>query len=295
MKLSQTGTQDIDWEAIVCRQSPMTQLIGSGIMALLFAFFPVMWWWLEAPIWVIGMCVVTALFVVPISLGEAFAAIRKTNWLLAIQADGIWVNLRSFRNRKFAPALTVVHLPWSDLTSVAATDGLAKLPGNASSVGRTAYLEIQLADHVQTDSLHQAVMEELQRRSMPKTFAGVESTGRSQHASIRLTEERRLQFAWRSSMDSITPELGEVIHELSRELEIEDAPVPAGTVISYSDTSVPESSPEQTADLHREVLELAELGQLLDAIRLYRVRTGCGLKEARDAVNNLLKAQSNDK
>lgn len=290
MKLSQTGTQDINWEAIVCRQSPMTQLIGSVVMAMLFTFFPLMWWWLEAPTWVIGMCLFAAILVVPISLGEAFAAVRKTNWLLAIQSDGIWVNLRSFRNRNFAPALTVVHLPWSDLDSAAATDGLTKLSSNASSIGRTAYLEIQLADHVQTDPLQQAIMEEMQRRSMPKRFAGVKTTGRSQHAAIQLTKGNRLQFAWRSSMDSITPKLNEVLGELSRKIEIEDEPAPAGTVIWHSDTSSPESSSEQTAALHAEVLELAELGQLLEAIRLYRVRTGCGLKEARDSVNNLLKA-----
>lgn len=291
MKLSQTGTQDIDWEAIVCRQSPVTQLIGSAVLAMLFALCPLMWWWLEAPTWVIGMCVVAALLVVPIALGEAFAAIKKTNWLLAIQADGIWVNLRSFRNRKFAPALTVVHFPWGDLESAAATDGLAKMAWSDSSVGSIAFLEIQLADHVQTDQLQQAITEEMQRRSLPKKFAGVETTGRSRHASIQLTEERRLQFPWRSSMDSITPKLGAVIQELSRELKIEEEPAPAGTVISHTHASPAEASPAQIAALHAEVLELAEFGQLLDAIRLYRVRTGCGLKEARDSVNELLKAQ----
>lgn len=291
MKLSQTGTHNISWEAVVCRQSPKTQVIGSLILACPFTFIPIMWWWLETPIWVTAMCVLVALFVVPISIAEAIAAVKKTNWLLAIQADGIWINLRSFRNRKFAPAITVVHLPWNDLESAAATDGLARLSLDTSSVGRTAFLEIQLADHVQTDKLQQAITEETQRRALPKKFAGVESTGRSQHVSIRLLEQRRLQFAWRSSIDAITPKLNQVIQELSRELKIEKDAPPAGTVISYTSTIPAVNSPERMAALHAEVLELAELGNLLDAIRLYRVRMGCGLKEARDSVNELLRAQ----
>lgn len=291
MKLSQTGTQDINWEAVICRQSPTTQLIGSTVLAAVFAVAPVLWWWLEAPTWVIGMCAVTALLVVPIALNEAVAALKKTNWLMAIQADGIWINLRSFRNRKFAPALTVVHLPWKDLESAAATDGLVRMSRNNDSVGRIAFLEIQLSDHVEIEELQQAIAQETQRRSVSKKFAGIESTGKSRHVPIRLTEERRLQFAWKSPMDAITPSLSNVIQELSKELKIEVEPAPAGTVISYSDSTPSFDSPEKMEALHTEVLELAELGQLLDAIRLYRVRTGCSLKEARTSVNELLKAQ----
>lgn len=291
MKLLQTGDQDIDWEAVVCRQSPSKQVTGGIIIAALLTFCPLMWWWLDAPIWVIVMCLITAILIVPICLGEAIAALKKTNWLMAIQADGIWINLRSFRNRKFSPALTVVHLPWSDLESAAATDGLTRLSWNTGSVGRIAFLELQLAQHVQTDELLEAVMQEMERRSLPKKFAGIESTGRSRHVPIQLTEDRRLQFAWRSPMDAITPTLPEALRELGRELKIDESPAPAGTVISMTAPSVTNNSPERIAALNTEVLELAELGQLLDAIRLYRVRTGCGLKEARDSVNDLLRSQ----
>lgn len=291
MKLVQTGEQDIDWEAVVCRQSPAMQVVGSLVLAVAFAGAPLLWWWLEAPTWVTVMCILTASLVVPVCLGEVNSALRKTNWLMAIQADGVWINLRSFRNRKFASALTVVHLPWNDLESAAMTDGLTRVSWNSGSVAKIAFLELQIAKHVQIDELQQAIVQETTRRSLPTKFAGIESTGRSQHVPIQLTEDRQVQIAWRSPMDSITPNLQKVLQELGRELKIEQQPAPAGVVKSHVVTPVSRESPERLADLNAEVLELAELGDLLQAIRLYRVRTGCGLKEARDSVNELLKAQ----
>lgn len=234
MKLVQTKEEQIDWEAVVCRQSPVMQLVGCFILTGLLAGAPVMWWLLEAPIWVTGMCGMLAVLIIPICVGEAISALKKTNWLLAIQSDGIWLNLRSFRNRKFAPALTSVFLPWNDLESAAAADGMTQVSLGAANDVKVSFLEIQLASRVSTDELQTAIAEETKRRTIPSEFVGVKSHGRHQHTPIRMTDQHRLQIPWRGPMDSITPRLGSVLMELGRELKIEQEPVPAGKVISLN-------------------------------------------------------------
>ena len=44
---------------------------------------------------------------------------------------------------------------------------------------------------------------------------------------------------------------------------------------------------EPDASLEEEVRRLVAAGSLINAIRLYRERTGCGLKEAKDAVERI--------
>lgn len=288
MKLVATGEERLDWAAIMCRQSPTMQLVGSLILSGLFGGAPVLWWWLDAPVWVTGMCGLVALLVIPICLNEAVSALKKTNWLMCIQADGIWLNLRSFRNRKFAPALTSVHFPWNDLKSAAAADGLTRISLGAANDTRVSYLEIQLADHVAESELRDAIAEETKRRSLPSKFAGVESRGRAQHVPVRLTDERRLQIAWRSPMDSITPGLGTVLQELSRELEIDVEPAPQGFVISHSPVDERDDVESETAAPEEQVRMLITQGKTLQAIQLYRQQTGCGLKDAKDAVDRLI-------
>lgn len=41
------------------------------------------------------------------------------------------------------------------------------------------------------------------------------------------------------------------------------------------------------ANVPSDVMELVRMGQVIEAIKLYRERTGCGLKEAKDYVDSL--------
>ena len=294
MKLLQTGTQRIDEEAIICRQSPYRQVVGGGVLTMMVTSFPLFWWWLEAPALVVVVCGIIALVVASICVSEAVAALKKTNWLLAIQTDGVWVNLRSFRNRKLASATTVVHFSWDDLKSAAATDGLSPLSSDSTSVDKISFLELQLAEHVQTDDLQTAIADEIQRRTVPTTFAAVKSTRQDRQISLRLIDERYLQFTWQSQIDSIVPDLQYVLQELGKRIQIEDHRPASGSVVTHADSFESSLSSTQMDDLHVEILEKVEVGQLLDAIRLYRIRTGCHLKDARTAVHELLKRQSDD-
>src|SRR5579863_5313437 len=55
----------------------------------------------------------------------------------------------------------------------------------------------------------------------------------------------------------------------------------------FPDSQAASYAGADTDDLETQVLELMELGQKIPAIKLYRERTGAGLKEAKDAVEDL--------
>ncbi|HVF42607.1 MAG TPA: hypothetical protein VM936_06335 [Pyrinomonadaceae bacterium] len=62
------------------------------------------------------------------------------------------------------------------------------------------------------------------------------------------------------------------------------APVPAWAASRVSPGAPPE---EPGAPLEEEVRRLVAAGNLINAIKLYRERTGCSLKDAKDAVERI--------
>lgn len=206
MNILETGQQQFAPDALICRQSVMVQAFGSIVLAGLFAGAPVLWYWLDAPGFVVWMCVACAVLVVPLCLSELVAAMMKSNWLMGIQADGVWVNLRSFRNRKFAAAPTVLFLQWSEVEAVHTTKTEEMGSMRGSSQPYTAvYLDIHLEHFVDSASIREAIESESTRRSPPSGFAGVQSTSRSQHFPVRITDNACLRIQWRGKMTAITP------------------------------------------------------------------------------------------
>jgi large subunit ribosomal protein L7/L12 len=66
---------------------------------------------------------------------------------------------------------------------------------------------------------------------------------------------------------------------------------PGTTFCRSCGASIPEST-TTTADLELEVRSLLEQGRKLEAVKVYKVHTGCGLKDAKDAVEALQRGAS---
>jgi large subunit ribosomal protein L7/L12 len=66
---------------------------------------------------------------------------------------------------------------------------------------------------------------------------------------------------------------------------------PGTTFCRSCGASIPEPA-TTTVDLEREVRSLLEQGRKLEAVKVYKVHTGCGLKDAKDAVEALQRGAS---
>src|SRR5215472_12994243 len=99
-----------DEQGLLCRQSRLMGVVRFIIWCSIMSIAPIGGWKSGEP-WVLWIGVVVAAVVVPIALLDTAATFRATNWLLRIGRDGLWINLRSFRDKIMVPdALTVVRL-----------------------------------------------------------------------------------------------------------------------------------------------------------------------------------------
>lgn len=125
-------------------------------------------WKLGKP-WVLWIGIVFAVLVLLIAVRDLVAMFRASNWLLRIGTDGVWINLRSYRDRDVvADALSVVHLKYAEIASVGqhtesytTPSERASGPGSHGKVGgstewRDKFLEIEL-NHDQTEELKAAL------------------------------------------------------------------------------------------------------------------------------------------
>src|SRR4051812_3329063 len=62
-----------------------------------------------------GAFAVLAVLVVPAAFRDVLARFRPTNWVLRVDAEGLWINLRSYRTRAADDAATVVRLSYDEI------------------------------------------------------------------------------------------------------------------------------------------------------------------------------------
>ena len=99
-------------QGMVCRQSRLATMLGSAVILAMMIGLPayVMWkvhaWW-----WADMIAAMFALLMVKWIVGNAWRTLQSTNWLMLIGPDSLWINIRSYANRDFAPAQTVIELP----------------------------------------------------------------------------------------------------------------------------------------------------------------------------------------
>ena len=107
MKLHPTGTDPTGEARLICRN------VRFGLLVLLAIFWgaAIFWWWVEAPLWVIAMCVLVALFLTPLLIGAWRKRGRPENWVLATYPDGLWLNLRYCEHYLAEPGDTVLFVP----------------------------------------------------------------------------------------------------------------------------------------------------------------------------------------
>jgi len=106
MQFYPTGTNPTPEALLVCRNVRWNIAI---LLVILWAA-PVFWWFVDAPSWVLIVCVALPLLVTWPMIRSWHRRGQVDNWVFAIHRDGVWLNLRDCEFTDAEPAETVLFL-----------------------------------------------------------------------------------------------------------------------------------------------------------------------------------------
>jgi hypothetical protein len=263
----------------VCRQSRVMAVVGLVLVVLMLGVLPAyIFWTANLSLWIL----------VPIALFDGlllkwlvtaqFNAFRSENWLLRIAPDGLWINLRSHHNRQFAPARTVLFVPYLEIAGVSSRTIRRVEKNNGRTVMWTdQFLDVRLHDAALPEVATE-ISEERRRRTTGSHFGGfITSSGRNNHVPVTLPTDNVLRLTWRGRFDIVVPSLAKTLGELAAECTI-DEPVAEGPA---------DLQTLSAEEVDRQILERVEQGDTLTAVQLLRDQRGMSLKEAKDFVEEL--------
>jgi hypothetical protein len=264
----------------ICRQSRFVSVVGAAVMAAMMTGFPLfLLWQAELSRWTFGLALCLAGAVVMLLGRWAVRSLSSENWLLRIASDGLWINLRSYLNRDFATAETVLFVPYAEIASV----GEHSVKRGERTNGRTTtwtdrYLDIRLAAPALAE-LKAEIAEERRRVAEGVHLGGlVTSRTRHNHVPVTIPADDLLRISWRGRQDFVVPSLKKVLPELSAQCNLNGAG-------SEEVTNFAKLSSEA---VDRLILERVENGDTFGAVKLLRDERGYSLKESKEFVEELL-------
>jgi len=205
MRLFRDAEVPQDTQGFWCRQSRLAGVVRLLIWTGALGVAPVLGWKFHQP-WVLWIGSIVAAIVLPLMLMDTAALFRATNWLLRIDFDGVWINLRSYRD-KVPDSASVVHLDYAEIASVGrhtesytTPSRMATGPGSCGDVGgctiwRDEFLEIQL-NHDQTDEVKTALYN-LRHPAAPDQGTSWQVRGR--HFPVWLVSPAVIRLGWVSA------------------------------------------------------------------------------------------------
>src|SRR5262245_15332882 len=250
-----------------CRQSRLRGLVGSLVFCAILIGLVFLLWQQEFPWFAWGWCAVLTALLVPWILADALLKFRSTNWLLRLGPDGLWINLRSYQNRHFPEAATVLHLPYEEIASARRHLETWSTPSEPSSNTGTHWkqesLELSLVSG-DTREIAKALADERGRRA----------TIKGPHQAVTVPAAGVVRIAWRGVGNDVVPPLTRVLDELSRRVNVDQ---PTRTDFAHW-------LKLNDAELDELVAQLVRSGEDLDAAQLLKRRRGCSATEAHQLV-----------
>lgn len=225
MRLYRQNDVPEDEHGLLCRQSRFAGvvrlIIWCGVLAI-----PIVCGWHFGKPWLIWTFVAVAAVVVPMALIDLTAQFRTTNWLLRIGSDGVWINLRSYRDRDMVTdAPSVMHLDYAEIASVgrhtesySTPSEMATSPGSYGAVGgstawRDEFLEIHL-NHDRTGELKTALIN-LRYQAIPGQPSTRPAPVRNGPSPLWLVSPAVLRVGWVSGHGAaVLPRMASVLNRL---------------------------------------------------------------------------------
>src|SRR5919198_5371608 len=126
---------------------------------------------------------------------------RPTNWLVALNDEGVFVNTRSYLNYHFPPEdRTVVFIPFGEIRSARSIQEWRELPDpdsrqrNNTTVQRRRFVELEITGD--STELERALTDELVRRPPTERHWYGTSGTKYQHFPVTLESRTRLRIEW---------------------------------------------------------------------------------------------------
>jgi hypothetical protein len=211
-----------------------------------------------------------------------FARFQPSNWLIRLSDDGLFVHFRSYLNYHLSEDdLTVVFIPHKEIRSLRLVRQHRDIPEmdgarsrlNSVSEQRRRLVELDLA--ADSSPLAQALADELRRRGPKEThWYGSASTLYKDYPA-RLASPTLLQLDWK-----VVPSARVFLEAMQRYTDI------AGPLEVSEDYVHLEGLSRGEQEAH--VLELAETGQTIAAIRIARKLYSCDLTQAKAFIESLV-------
>jgi hypothetical protein len=205
------------------------------------------------------------------------ARFLRSNWLVRMSDDGLFIQFRSYLNYHFPPEdPTVVFVPHREIRSVRLVRERRNLPdqrGAGSSMRFRRMVEFELAG--ESGPLARALADERAKPS-PKEARWYGYSGtKYKHYPMSLVSATRLRLEW-----GIVPGPAVFLHAMRRHT---DVLTPVRVVQDYDGLEALSREEQETR-----LLELAESGQTMAAIGLARRLYSYNLTEARAFVEGLV-------
>ncbi|MEO2013647.1 MAG: hypothetical protein ABGZ53_04685 [Fuerstiella sp.] len=263
---------------IVCRQSVVKNLIASVFCVLVSGGLPVLCWYFQGSMPVVVACTLIAALVITVTVSRAKSLLRPGNWTMVLQPDGLWINLRSLYNHRFADAKTVLNISFAEIVSAQIRTAWVSASMSGDATAKQRSLELKLADWVDATDLRKAITEEVRRKTPERSFMGITSTGRVNHSSVNLVDDRTLRIHWTGPNNGMSPNVAEVIKFLSRDIQVLES-------VQQQGRNWHQLSDAEFDDL---ILDLLIEGQKMEAIKLMRKRSPMSLTEAKQTLESLV-------
>jgi len=204
------------------------------------------------------------------------ASMRPSNWLLRAAADGLYVKYRSYRNHGFpAEDPVVVFIPRPEVAWIRVRRQDSERPARQGEGATTVwrrFLEIKL--HGEDLSELAERLRDERRRTAPGVMG---SKVKALHYPVRVLPEVIVQIEWRSPGTAISPGIARAIRILGRWYPVADA----------VDEHRPSPDNRDRAQQEARLIEMAERGEVMDAVALAQEIYGLDTTRAKQFVDDL--------
>lgn len=261
---------------LVCRYQRWGLLLVLGMLWGAAAAWRV----LDAPrLIVYGLALLAALLTLPI-LRTWQKRGRRDNWALALDAAGVWLNLRDCEYYEAERGETIVHIPYQELRAVRQNVARYTLPEdkNDSSKHRDEYIELILV-RPEAQQIAERIAAE-QRRETPKrkSFGGIVTTRVPRTiATVSTAGDHVVRVLYSSRTHRLSPRMSKILASFERHVPIES---PQASELKAWGTMAP-------AEVDDLLLTLMSQGRIIDATKLARERKGLSQGDARAFVDSL--------
>lgn len=217
MQISNLNDIQPDGRGLCARQSRLAGLLFGLLMIAMFAASPVVLWYQGAPPLFVFVFAMAGLCVILLLVGDLRARLRRTNWLLWLAPEGVWINLRSYQATHLTDPPTVVFLEYSDLAAAGQRtfSTITRRKNGRGTYHRDSTLELRLTDSDVT-GLQRAINDEHALATQPQTLlGGVTVSNRTCIPPLSAPEPGLIRILWRTGRGQFaSPSLKRVLAEL---------------------------------------------------------------------------------